>query len=59
MKSVFLQYLFCLWIRGDNTLENAKHMKKLDGRELYPDFKVTTLEEYAQAFYEGPMEVPY
>lgn len=42
------QYLVSAWLRGDNTLENAKRPEyggALDARELYPDIKAHTLEE--------------
>ncbi len=47
-------YLLSLFIRGDNTVENAKKAEyggALDARELYPDLKVTTVEEVAKAMY--------
>jgi hypothetical protein len=33
-------------IRGDSTPEHAAYLGFLDGKELYPDFKPTTLEEF-------------
>jgi hypothetical protein len=34
-----VQYNCSMFIRGDNSLENAKYLGYLDARELYPDFK--------------------
>lgn len=45
------EYAYSLYLCGDNTLENAKADGALDARELYPDYKPDTLEEYAKKFY--------
>jgi len=48
------EYLLSIYIRGDNTVENAKKAEyggALDARELYPNLKVTTIEEVAKALY--------
>lgn len=48
IKVLIYQYMQSAWIRGDNTLENAKRPEyggALDARELYPDIKVRTLEQ--------------
>ncbi|THG97682.1 hypothetical protein EW145_g7565 [Phellinidium pouzarii] len=48
------EYKYSGWVRGDNTIENAKKEKyggALDARELYPDLKVRTLEEFANEYY--------
>lgn len=42
-----------LWIRGDNTIANAKrpeYGEALDARELYPDFKPRTLEQLMREY---------
>jgi len=52
---VAAEYLFSLFIRGDNTLENAKKPEyggALDARELYPDLKISTVEEVARVMYQ-------
>ncbi|KAL5495816.1 hypothetical protein ACEPAI_1280 [Sanghuangporus weigelae] len=46
-------YVYSLWIRGDNTVENAKKEEyggALDAKELYPDLgeELRTLEDYAK-----------
>jgi hypothetical protein len=51
---VWGEYMQSLYIRGDNTIENAKQAGALDVHELYPDFKPKTLEEYATEFYADP-----
>lgn len=51
---VHLEYQVSLWIRGDNTVENAKkpeYGEALDARELYPELKLNSLEEFAKEFY--------
>lgn len=45
------EYAHSLYLRGDNTLENAKAHGALDARELYPDFKPVTLTQHAEEFY--------
>lgn len=54
INSVNLEYQLSIHIRGDDTVENAKkeeYGNALDARELYPDLKVISLEEYAEEFY--------
>lgn len=45
------EYAYSIYVRGDNTVEHAKSLGALDARELYPDLKPPSLEEYAKAFY--------
>lgn len=45
------QYCYSVYTRGDNTVENAKSAGALIGKELYPDIKCQSLEEYAKEFY--------
>ena len=45
------EYAYSRYLRGDNTLENAKAQGALDARELYPDFKPVTLTHFAEGFY--------
>lgn len=59
MKLATVEYVLSMYIRGDNTLENAKRLGKLDGKELYPDLEVTNAEEYATAFYKNPIPPLY
>lgn len=54
-----MQYINSKFIRGDNTLENAKYLGYLDARELYPDFKPRTFEECVRETVEGKAEKPY
>ncbi|KAL5498553.1 hypothetical protein ACEPAH_1907 [Sanghuangporus vaninii] len=50
------EYVYSLWVLGDNTVENAKKEEyggALDARELYPDIgkELTTIEDFAKEFY--------
>ncbi len=47
------------YIRGDNTLANAKYLQYLDARELYPDFKPRAFAEYIDEVLDGKAERPY
>ncbi|GIK05307.1 hypothetical protein Aspvir_009413 [Aspergillus viridinutans] len=42
-----------LGIRGDNTPEYAEYLGYLSGKDVYPDFKFTKLEEFIQEVLEG------
>lgn len=55
------EHRYSLHVLGENTLENAKRLGYLDARELYPDIRTTTLEEFAQEFYaaEDPTDLYY
>jgi hypothetical protein len=48
-----------MFIRGDNTLANAKYLGYLDARELYPDFKPRTLEGYVEEAIAGDVPKLY
>ena len=51
-------YSNTLYVRGDNTIANAKAGGVLDARELYPDYQpVVTAEEGAIQFYKEPMRI--
>jgi len=50
-QNLWYQLAYSLYFRGDNTIETAKSQGALDGRELYPELKFQSLEEYAQEFY--------
>jgi len=58
IKWISNQYQYSMHILGENSLKNAKAMGALDARELYPDLKTITLEEYAKEFYEN-LPQPY
>ena len=52
------QYANSMWLRGDNTVENAKKPEyggALDARELYPDIgnELGSLENYAKELYKS------
>lgn len=51
---IFWEYLYSVFIRGDNTIENAKKDEyggALDAKELYPDLKLLSFTDYAKEFY--------
>ncbi|TRM70054.1 hypothetical protein BD626DRAFT_476153 [Schizophyllum amplum] len=52
------EYRYSLYIRGDNTVAKAKAAGVLDFKELYPDVKAPTFEEFMIAFYGSPYQ-PY
>jgi hypothetical protein len=47
------EYQLSWGIRGDNVPEYASYLGYLDARELYPDFKPITFEEYVQELLGG------
>ncbi|RDX43730.1 NAD(P)-binding protein [Lentinus brumalis] len=55
------EHRYSLHVLGENTLENTKRLGYLDARELYPDIRTTTLEEFAKEFYaaEDPTDLYY
>lgn len=54
-----LQYNHSFGIRGDNTPENAAYLGYLDGRDLYPDLKGTSMEEFLVKVLSGKAKKPY
>ncbi|KIM82049.1 hypothetical protein PILCRDRAFT_8280 [Piloderma croceum F 1598] len=54
-KNRWYQLAYSLYLRGDNTVETAKLQGALDGRVLYPELKLQSLEEYAQEFYAAEL----
>lgn len=51
--AILHQYLYSCWVRGDNTVANAKRPEygsALDAQELYPDYKMRTLESLMKEF---------
>ena len=57
LRRVWTEYANSIYVRGDNTFENAVELGALDARALYPDYKPTTLDEYVKAFYGGVKKV--
>ena len=53
------QYSLSKFIRQDGTLENAKYLGYLDARELYPDFKPISFEEYVDELVAGGGKRPW
>ncbi|KAL5514215.1 hypothetical protein ACEPAG_2303 [Sanghuangporus baumii] len=57
-EKIVLEYQYSIWVRGDNTVENAKKAEyggALDARELYPDIgkELRTMEDFAKEFYSN------
>lgn len=52
------QYRQLLGIRGDNTPRKARYLNYLDATELYPDIRVTPLEEYIRDALAGQVRAP-
>lgn len=56
LEENYFQYVHSLFVRGDNTIENAKkdeYGAALDARELYPDIKPRSLEAFAKEHYSN------
>ncbi|CAJ0554450.1 Ff.00g129630.m01.CDS01 [Fusarium sp. VM40] len=53
------EYYYSLEIRGDNTPEHAEYLGYLNGKELYPDVQVETLEDYMKGVVDGTIERLY
>ena len=56
LTSLAYEYMRSLWVRGDNTIANAKRPEyggALDARKLYPDIKLRTLEQVVQECADG------
>ncbi|KAI0800420.1 NAD(P)-binding protein [Fomes fomentarius] len=51
------QYMLNMFVLRENTLDNAKKLGYLDVRELYPDIKPSTLEDFAKEFYAKSLPV--
>jgi hypothetical protein len=53
------EYLISKYIRKDNTRDNALYLGYLDAKELYPDFKPVTFEDFAKELLQGGIARPY
>ncbi len=47
------EYYYSQGIRADNTPEFARYLGYLDGKKLYPDLELTTLESFFQDVVDG------
>ncbi|ETS87766.1 hypothetical protein PFICI_01594 [Pestalotiopsis fici W106-1] len=52
------QYRQLLGVRGDNTPQKARYLNYLDGKEMYPDVRITPLKEYIEDALAGKATVP-
>jgi len=51
---IFWEYMYSVYVRGDNTIENAKKEEyggALDAKELYPELKLLSFTDCAKEFY--------
>ncbi|KAI0667029.1 NAD-P-binding protein [Trametes maxima] len=55
-KVTWNEYVYSMYILGENNLENAKKLGYLDAHELYPDEPQSKLEDFAKEYYS--MEEP-
>lgn len=46
------EFLYSMFVRGENTVAKAQEHGALNARELYPDFKPLSIEEFAVSFYK-------
>ncbi|PCD25986.1 hypothetical protein AU210_012420 [Fusarium oxysporum f. sp. radicis-cucumerinum] len=53
VTKVMMEYKLSRGIRGDNTPEHAAYRGYLDAKELYPDFKPKSVEEFVRELVEG------
>ncbi|KAL5498554.1 hypothetical protein ACEPAH_1908 [Sanghuangporus vaninii] len=58
LERIVFGYEYSIWVRGDNTVENAKKKEyggALDARELYPDIgkELRTVEDFAKEYYSN------
>ncbi|KAL5476929.1 hypothetical protein ACEPAI_3115 [Sanghuangporus weigelae] len=58
LETAIFEYVYSIWVRGDNTVENAKKEEyggALDARELYPDIgkELRTMEDFVKGFYSN------
>lgn len=52
------QYRQLLGIRGDNTPSKALYLNYLDATELYPEIRVTPLEDYIRDAFASQVRAP-
>lgn len=48
---------YITFVDGENTSVMAKELGYLDARDLYPDFRAHTFEDFAKEFYKEKPEV--
>lgn len=53
------EYQISWGIRGDNTAEYAKYLGYVTSKELYPDFKCTSFEDYLKEVLDGKAKGVY
>jgi hypothetical protein len=53
------EYNVSKYVRGDNTPEYAEYLGYIDARQLYPDFKPVSFENFLREVAEGKGMRPY
>lgn len=51
-------YMYSMYVRGDNQVEYAKYLGYLDAKELFPDFHPITYTEFLGDLLDGKIEKP-
>jgi len=59
LQVVGSEYFISWGIRGDNTAKYAKYLGYVTSKELYPDFKITTFEDYLKELLDGKAKGVY
>jgi hypothetical protein len=52
-------YSYSKFVREDNCVVNAKYLGYLDTRELYPDFKPISFDQFVREVLQGEAKKPY
>jgi hypothetical protein len=55
----FLEYYYSWGIRGDNTPAYAEYLGYLNSKDLYPDFKPATYEDFLKHLLAGEVRRVY
>ena len=53
------EYEFSKYVRMDNRAVYARYLGYLDARQLYPDFKPSSFEEFVGDLLDGKVKRPY
>lgn len=51
-SKAWYEYMNSLYIRGDNTVENARSWGALIGKDLYPDLDGQSVADYVKEYFE-------
>jgi hypothetical protein len=59
MAVAIQSYAYSKFVREDNCPVNAKYLGYLDTREMYPDFKPISFEQFVREVLQGEAKKPY